>query len=130
MSTAATILVLVGFGVFAGHAAGLLGVGGGVLIVPFLVMGFGISQHAANATSLLVVLPTAVIASIALHRRGIGDLPTALKLGAVGAVASGAGAALALELSAPTLRIFFAMLLGLVACRMIVDALRQSGEPA
>ena len=67
-----TIAGLVAFGVLTGVAAGVLGVGGGVMMVPFLVLVIGYSQHEAEATSLLVVLPTAVVASVVLYRRGVG----------------------------------------------------------
>ena len=72
--TVALLAALILFGVGTGVAAGLLGVGGGILIVPFLTLALGLSQHAAEATSLVVVLPTAVVASLELRRRGIGDL--------------------------------------------------------
>ena len=58
MSGIALYATLVVFGVFTGVAAGLLGVGGGIMMVPFLTLVAGVSQHAAQATSLLVVLPT------------------------------------------------------------------------
>ena len=87
---------LVGFGFFTGGAAGLLGVGGGIMMVPFLTLVAGVSQHAAQATSLLVVLPTAVVATIVLHRRGVGDPALALRFGAIGAVGGVVGALLAL----------------------------------
>ena len=67
-----------------------------------------VPQHAAEATSLLVVLPTAVVATIVLHRRGVGDLWTALRFGVVGA-AAGSPALLALQLSGESLRIVFAV---------------------
>jgi len=120
--TAATLYVaLVAFGVATGAAAGLLGVGGGIMIVPFLTLVADVPQHAAEATSLLVVLPTAIAASIVLRRRGIGDLATALRFGLVGALGGAAGAVLALAL--PTLRIVFAVFLGLVAVRLVRDAI-------
>ena len=50
--------------------------GGGTLVVPFLTLAVGLSQHSAEATSLVVILPTAVVASLALRRRGIGELGT------------------------------------------------------
>ena len=120
-----SLLVLVGmalFGAFVGVAAGLLGVGGGVLIVPFLVLAAGMSQHEAEATSLLVVLPTALVASASLHRRDVGDLGLALQVGAVGAAGAVAGALLALALAASTLRIVFAVFLGVIGLRLVRDA--------
>ena len=114
---------LIAFGVVTGATAGLLGVGGGILIVPFLTIVAGLPQHAAEATSLLVVLPTAVAASIVLHRRRIGDLGTALRLGVVGALGGAGGALLALALSGQTLRIVFAVFVGLIGLRLVRDAL-------
>ncbi len=55
-------MLLVAFGAVAGVLAGLLGVGGGILLVPFLVLVVGMTQHEAEATSLLVILPTALAA--------------------------------------------------------------------
>ncbi len=123
MSGALLIVALAAFGLVTGAAAGLLGVGGGIMMVPFLTLVAGLSQHAAEATSLLVVLPTAVVASVVLHRRGVGDLPLALRFGALGAVGGVLGALLALALPAHVLRILFAVFLGLVAIRLIRDAL-------
>jgi uncharacterized protein len=106
--------------------AGLLGVGGGILLVPFLVLVVGLPQHAAEATSLLVVLPTALVASLALRRRGVGDLPVALGMGAVGAIGGIAGALLALWLPGNVLRAVFAAFLALVGARLLRDALART----
>jgi hypothetical protein len=122
--TVALFAALALFGVGTGVAAGLLGVGGGILIVPFLTFALGLSQHEAEATSLVVVLPTAVVASLALRRRGVGDLGVALRFGAVGALAAAGGAMLALLLPASTLKLVFAVLLGLVGLRLVHDGLR------
>jgi uncharacterized protein len=116
------LLALVLVGAVAGTLAGLLGVGGGILLVPFLVLAVGLTQHEAEATSLLVILPTALAASVALHRRDVGDLPIALGLGTVGAVGAVAGALLALSLSADVLRLIFAVLLAVMGLRLIRDA--------
>lgn len=110
------------FGVFTGVAAGLLGVGGGIMMVPFLVFVAGLSQHQAEATSLLVVLPTAIVASLVLRRRGVGDLGAAIRFGVVGSAGGAAGALLALALPGSTLRLVFAAFLGLVGIRLVRDA--------
>jgi uncharacterized protein len=112
------------FGVVAGVASGLLGVGGGTLMVPFLALAAGLSQQAAEATSLLVVLPTAISGSLALRRRGVGDLGLALRFGLAGSIGSVCGALLALALPASTLRIVFAVFLGLVGLRLARDGIR------
>jgi uncharacterized membrane protein YfcA len=118
------IVALVAFGVLTGVLSGVLGVGGGIFMVPFLVLVVGLSQHAAQATSLLVVLPTAAVGSWSLYRRGVGDPPTALRMGLVGMVGSIAGTAVALSVPAQALRICFALLMVVVGVRLLRDALR------
>ena len=125
MSGPTLYIALVAFGVVVGVTSGLLGVGGGTLVVPFLTLAVGFSQHAAEATSLLVILPTAIAGSLVLRRRGVGDLGLALRLGAVGAVGSILGALLALALPGSTLRIVFAVFIGLVGLRLASDGLRS-----
>jgi uncharacterized protein len=122
LSTVALFLALIVVGAAAGVLAGLLGVGGGILLVPFLVLAVGMTQHEAEATSLLVILPTAVAASVALRRRGLGDLPIALVIGMVGALGAVVGALLALSLPADVLRAVFAVLLTVAGLRLIRDA--------
>jgi uncharacterized membrane protein YfcA len=117
-------VALVAFGVVVGVSSGLLGVGGGTLVVPFLTLAVGLSQHAAEATSLLVILPTAVAGSLALRRRGIGDLGLAIRFGIVGAAGSVLGALLALALPASALRVVFAVFVGVVGLRLAYDGLR------
>ena len=117
------VIALVAFGVVTGAASGLLGVGGGTLMVPFLTLAAGLSQHAAEATSLLVVLPTAIVGSLVLRQRGVGDLGLALRFGALGAVGGILGALLALALPGHVLRIVFACFLLLVAVRLVRDSL-------
>ena len=124
MNGAVVFLLLAAFGLGTGAAAGLLGVGGGALMVPFLTLAIGLSQHAAEATSLVVVLPTAVVASLALRRRGVGDLGVALRFGVVGALGGVGGGLLALALPASTLRLVFAAFLGLVGIRLVRDGVQ------
>lgn len=103
--------------------AGILGVGGGVFLVPFLVLAAGMTQHEAEATSLLVILPTALVASLTLRRHGVGDLRSALGIGVVGAAGAAAGALLALSLPGHVLRLIFAVVLALAGARLVRDAL-------
>jgi uncharacterized membrane protein YfcA len=114
---------LVAFGVLVGAVAGLLGIGGGLLIVPFLTFVAGASQHQAEATSLLVILPTAIVATLVLRRKGIGDAALALRFGAFGAAGGIAGALVALALPAHVLRLVFALFLAVMAVRLLRDGL-------
>jgi uncharacterized membrane protein YfcA len=123
MSGVALYAALVAFGFLAGATAGLLGIGGGVMIIPFLTLAAGASQHQAEATSLLVILPTAIVATIALRRKGIGDAALALRFGALGAAGGVVGAIAALALPAHVLRLVFAVFLAAVAVRLLRDGL-------
>ena len=106
-------------------ASGLLGVGGGTLIVPFLTLAVGFSQHSAEATSLLVILPTAIVGSlVARAAAGSAISGSALRFGTVGAVGSVLGALLALALPADTLRLVFAAFVGVVGLRLARDGIR------
>lgn len=118
------LLALAAFGVLTGMLSGLLGVGGGIFMVPFLVLVVGLTQHQSQATSLLVVLPTAVVASWLLHRRGVGNLRVALRMGLIGMVGSIAGTLLALSLPGSVLRLIFAALMVVVGLRLLRDAAR------
>ena len=123
MSGVPLYAALVAFGFLAGATAGLLGIGGGVMIIPFLTLVAGTSQHQAEATSLLVILPTAIVATIALRRKGIGDAALALRFGALGAAGGVVGALAALALPAHVLRLVFALFLAAVAVRLLRDGL-------
>ncbi|MEA2426253.1 MAG: uncharacterized protein QOH13_2663 [Thermoleophilaceae bacterium] len=122
------LLALAAFGVLTGMLSGLLGVGGGIFMVPFLVLVVGLSQHQAQATSLLVVLPTAVVASWLLHRRGVGNLRVALRMGAIGMIGSIGGTFLALSLPGSVLRVIFAALMVVVGLRLLRDAARPAPD--
>jgi uncharacterized membrane protein YfcA len=112
-------VILIAVGVAAGYIAGLMGVGGGVLMVPVLALGYDLTQHQAEATSLAVILPTAILSSYLLRRKGIGDLETALKIGVCGMVGAVAGSELALARPARTLQIIFAVFMVLIGVQII-----------
>jgi uncharacterized membrane protein YfcA len=121
-------VALAAFGVVAGVASGLLGVGGGTLIVPFLTLAVGLTQHGAEATSLLVILPTAIVGSLTLRRKGVGNLGLALRFGLVGALGAFAGAKLALALPASDLKIIFSVFVGVVGLKLAYDGWRSAPE--
>lgn len=130
MEVSPLLIVVVAFGVMSGTLAGLLGVGGGIFMVPFLVLAVGLSQQGAQATSLLVVLPTAVVATWSLHRSGVVDLKKAFTIGVCGIIGSIGGAALALHLPGQVLRICFAILLVVVGIKLLRDAWQMKPVPA
>jgi hypothetical protein len=124
--TASTILLALALGFSAGMLAGLFGVGGGILFVPLLV-GLGLGQIEAQATSLLAILPT--VAAGAWNQRRYGNLRarTALIVGAVSVVGVEIGAQIATSLPETALRRLFAVLLLGVAAQLAWRAHR--GRP-
>jgi uncharacterized membrane protein YfcA len=113
-------------GIAAGVVAGLLGVGGGALFVPALVIGFGLSQIDAEATSLLAIIPVALVGAWRQRSRGNVDLCTGLTLGLLAAGGAAGGAALANVLPQRALEVGFAGLLLVVAGQLTRRALTDS----
>lgn len=116
---------LVLLGLFTGVMSGLLGIGGGVLIVPLLVVLFGASDLVAKGTSLLVVIATGMSGTIANLRRKNVDPPAAMVIGGAAALATPLGVWTAHALSPETANIVFAVFLALVIIRMLVDVLSR-----
>ena len=93
--SAATVLVLIASGAAMGFVAGLLGVGGGLLIVPLLVIGFGVSDLTAKALSLIAMFPAAISGTIGSARAGVVNWKAGVSLGIPMALASTVGVWLA-----------------------------------
>lgn len=68
--TAGEIALIIAIGVATGVFSGLMGIGGGLLMVPAMVLLLGYDQHLAEGTSLLVIIPTAAVAAYAHYRNG------------------------------------------------------------
>jgi uncharacterized protein len=111
-------------GLLAGVVAGLLGVGGGVLFVPALVFFVGLGQHQAEATSLLAIVPVAILGTYRQDRYGNVNRPDALLLGLLSVAGAAGGVALANALSGAVLRDAFAALMLLIAGQLVRRALR------
>ena len=117
-------------GVAAGMVAGLLGVGGGVLFVPGLVLFAGLSQHQAEATSLLAIVPVAIVGTYRQDRYGNVQRADALVLGLLSVAGAAGGVALANALSGAVLRDAFAALMVLVAAQLVHRTLRPAAAGA
>ena len=115
----------VALGLFTGVMSGLLGIGGGVIIVPLLVVLFGASDLVAKGTSLLVVIATGMSGTVANVRRKNVDPPAALVIGGAAALATPVGVWTAHALSPEIANIVFAVFLALVIIRMLVDVLSR-----
>jgi uncharacterized membrane protein YfcA len=113
-------------GLLGGVVAGLLGVGGGALFVPALVIGAGLSQLHAEATSLLAIIPVALVGTWRQQARGNADLRTGLTLGALAAGGVVVGAAVANVVPQRALEVGFALFLLAIAGSLARRALRGS----
>jgi uncharacterized membrane protein YfcA len=117
-------------GLAAGVIAGLLGVGGGVLFVPGLVLLVGLDQHHAEATSLLAIVPVALVGTYRQDRYGNVRRADALTLGLLSIVGAASGVALANVLSGAALRDAFAALMVVVAAQLVQSTLRRGAKRA
>lgn len=115
----------IAIGLAAGIVAGLLGVGGGVLFVPGLVILLGLDQHQAEATSLLAIVPVAIVGTYTQDRYGNVRRADALLLGVLSLAGAAGGVVLANALSGTVLRDAFAVLMMLVAAQLVRRALSQ-----
>ena len=106
-------------GIAAGILAGLVGVGGGIIIVPALVYFFGMDQHTAQGTSLAVLLPpVGLFAFLQYYRAGHVDVKVAALI-IVGLLVGGwLGGGWAQHISGPALRKGFAVLMAAAAVKM------------
>lgn len=112
-------------GVAAGAVAGLFGVGGGIIFVPTLTLILGLSQLEAEATSLLAIVPVAVLGSWRQTRAGAVRWRDATVIGLVSVGTAVVGALIADAAPERALRIGFALLLVLTAVQLVLRARRQ-----
>lgn len=110
-------------GLAGGVVAGLLGVGGGALFVPALTVFLGLSQVDAEATSLLAIVPVALVGALRQRENGNVDLRTGAALGALGTAGAVAGAAIANAVPQRALEVAFALFILFVAARLVRRAL-------
>ena len=115
------ILLYLLLGLVAGIFSGLIGIGGGIIIVPALVFLFGLSQHQAQGTTLaLLVPPIGLLAAWTYYKEGYVDLRIA-SLICLGFFLGGLlGAKLATGLSSPVLEKLFGIALLLVSLKMLL----------
>ena len=118
--TIQTILILLIVGIAAGVLSGLVGIGGGLIIVPALIFFLGFSQKMAQGTSLgILLLPIGVLAVMQYYKAGFVNVHT-VWLVAVGFLAGGYfGSKIALSLPQETVKKIFAIMLLLIAFKML-----------
>lgn len=115
-------LVVVGIG--TGVLAGLIGVGGGVIVVPVLMLAFGTSDLVAKGTSLLMMIPTALSGTVGNLRNRNVDLLAALLIGVSACTTTALGAWLATIVDPTVGNLLFAAYLVVIAVQMALKAVR------
>jgi len=125
MSPALTFVII---GSLGGIAAGLFGVGGGIVIVPALIYWAGFSQHQATGTSLAVLLPPiGLAATLEYYRHGNVDVRAAVILACSMFVGAWAGAYLANQMKGPHLRLLFGLFVSSLGVYLVHGACRRLG---
>lgn len=115
-----TILLLIIIGLASGILSGLVGVGGGIIIVPALVFFLGFSQQQAQGTSLgLLLLPIGILAVFNYYNKGYIDIKAVAVMTLAFVVGGWVGSKLAVSLSQETLKKIFAIILLYTAVRML-----------
>ena len=115
-----TILLYLLLGFVAGALSGLIGIGGGVIIVPALVLLFGFSQHQAQGTTLaLLIPPIGILAALMYYKQGYVDIKIAALICLGFFFGSFLGAKVATGLSNIVLERIFGVVLLLIALKMI-----------
>jgi uncharacterized protein len=122
----ATELVLLGLA--SGTLAGLLGVGGGVIMVPAMVVLFGIEPVVAKGTSVAVIIPTSLMGTWRNRKHRFADMRVAAILGTSGILSAVAGGLISDRMSADLSNVLFALLLIAVSARQLWT-LRRTTEP-
>jgi uncharacterized membrane protein YfcA len=120
-----SVIAAIALGVVAGTVGGLMGIGGGILFVPALTILLGHSQIEGEATSLVAIVPVAVVGAWRQARYGNVRLSDGLVVGALSPLGVLVGAVVANSLSQRALELAFAGLILIVAARLALRALTE-----
>lgn len=121
-----SIVGLVLLGLVTGTVSGLIGVGGGIVVVPALMLVFGTSDLIAKGTSLLMMIPTAISGTVGNIRRGNVDLLAAAVIGVAACTTTALGAWVATLVDPFWGNVLFAAFLVFIAVQMGVRTVRQA----
>jgi len=118
--TTATIIIIILTGLAAGILGGMVGIGGGIIIVPALVYFLAFSQHQAQGTSLaLMLFPVGILGVINYYKKGYVDFRYAGLLAIGFVVGSYLGSKFSLSLPQLTVKKIFAVIMLIVALKML-----------
>jgi uncharacterized membrane protein YfcA len=118
--TTTTVLILLAIGLFSGMLGGMVGIGGGIVIVPALIYFLGFSQLNAQGTSLaLIMFPVGVLGVINYYKQGHVDFNIVFILAAGFIVGSFLGSKFAMNIPQVVVKKFFAVLMIVIAIKML-----------
>jgi uncharacterized protein len=119
MSTA-TIIILILIGLTAGVFSGMIGIGGAIIIIPALIYLLHLDQHTAQGTSLAIMLPPiGLLAVMNYYKAGAINLKFALVIALAFMIGGYFGSKFALNIPVESIRKIFAIVLLLIAVRML-----------
>jgi hypothetical protein len=124
------VLIAFGIGLLSGFFGGVAGIGGGIVIVPATVLLLGISQHAAQGTSLLAIILTSIAATIVNRKNRRVDLKDAVIVGVGGVAGSVLASQVALGVDGDLLSALFGGFAVLIAIRTLYRAFTAEPRPA
>ena len=117
-----TIIILVLVGLLAGAFSGLVGVGGGIIIIPALLYILGMSQHDAQGTSLAILLPPiGLMAAYTYYKAGHVNVYYAIIIAITFFIGSYFGAKYAIQLPAHSLKKIFAIFLLIFGLKLLFE---------
>jgi len=116
------LLMMLSLGAALGFFGGLFGIGGGIIAIPLLVLGFGLDQAVAQGTALVMMVPNLLIAWYRYSQRHPVALKTALQIGMLACVTTWLVAQTATHLAPDLMRTVFSIFLLLVASRMLMPS--------
>ena len=122
------LFVMLSLGAAMGFFGGLFGIGGGIIVIPLLVLGFSLDQAMAQGTALVMMVPNLLIAWWRYSQRHPVALKTALQIGVLASVTTGLVAHVATRLAPDLMRGVFSVFLLVVSLRMLMY--RPAGSSA
>ncbi len=124
-----TILILMLVGIAAGMLSGLVGVGGGIVIVPALVLILGFSQKMAMGTSLgILLLPVGILGVFQYYKQGYVDVRVVLIISFAFLFGSYFGSKIALSLPQETIKKIFAVFMIIIAIKLLFFDKKKTTE--
>jgi len=124
------LLEMLALGAALGFLGGLFGIGGGIIVIPLLVLGFGLDQAVAQGTALVMMVPNLLIGWWRYNQRHPVALKTALQIGVLACTTTWLVAHLATRLPSNLMRMAFSLFLLLVALRMLRPTPASGVAPA